>query len=375
MVHPLQPFTTDRLVLRGCYQTVPIAIYGYGLEAAAAAAPPLPPPTRLTLAEALQRLPVAVPQPPVAPAVSPRLQQEAQQALAQLLGYWQAVGTSERLMLLHPPPLAAFQAAAAVADRICAELVGPGRQQQQQQQQQDNGSSGSDGATAAPTRAAPGGAPLLVDWVHTATDMAMCWCGLMAMGAAGRTRAAVHCGAAGLAAAVLLCSSLAGALQFLTRGGVVLLADVLTMPRAPAGFTRHATAACLLLARTAGVLGCEAVLGWWHPARGLVWTSRHSKTAGAGGGTLERQEGEEAPAGELAAVEDDDEEEEEIGLPPGFAGVVQGLVRELGCRCAGFVHQGAASDRSVVRPACVWLGGRRQRVPWEPPTSGLWLCA
>ncbi len=111
---------------------------------------------------------------------------------------------------------------------------------------------------------------MLPDWVSDAADMVVGWCALLGSGATGRTAHALECGSAGLAAAVLLCSTPGSAAQFLARHGVLLLADVLTWPRAPATFMRHALAACLLCVLSCGALGCEAVLGWWKPARGLA---------------------------------------------------------------------------------------------------------
>ncbi|KAL4436605.1 hypothetical protein ABPG75_003744 [Micractinium tetrahymenae] len=137
----LQPVITSRVLLRGCYQTVPLSLYGYSLAEAAAAAPPLRQ-RRLTLAGALQwlRQQQQQQQPeggqqegPAAPGPAAGgdgacwqdapLQPAAKAALAGLVGYWEAVGTSERLMALRPPPCAVFKAAAAVAHAVCGQLV------------------------------------------------------------------------------------------------------------------------------------------------------------------------------------------------------------------------------------------------------------
>lgn len=263
---PLQPFITDRIVLRGRYQTVPIAVYGYALSNVAAGAPQQPSPAGIPLADALRRLPAAGGHVSAAAAAAttgpglaagPPFQElpaHAAHALQQLVAYWRAVGMSERAMAAQPPPAVAMQAAVAAANFMCDTLLTAGAQQ---------------GTAAADTQRQEGLAPT-PEWVPAAVDMAVGWCALLGAGASGRTAHALECGAAGLAAAVLLCSTPASAALFLSRHGAVLLADVLTMPRAPAALTRHALAACLLSTLSCGALGCEAVLGWWRPPQGLV---------------------------------------------------------------------------------------------------------
>lgn len=272
----LQPFITDRLVLRGRYQTVPIAVYGYALSAVAAGAEEPSVPT-ISIAHALRRLPAggglkwrggsledaAGSGPPFH-----ELPPHAAHALQQLVSYWRSVGVSERLMAQNPPPAAALAAALAAANFMCDTLLcatqahpeAPAALTAAQQQQQPgmNGGGSSTGGSGTVPAAMP-------DWAADATDMAAGWCSLLGYGAVGRTAHAVECGAAGLAAAVLLCSTPATAAQFLGRHGALLLADILTMPHAPAHFTRHALAACLLCVLSCGALGCEAVLGWWKP--------------------------------------------------------------------------------------------------------------
>lgn len=179
----------------------------------------------ITLDAALSRLPAVLPVPSSSPAVPPALAAEAVAALAPLLAYWRQVGASERHMVQHPPPLDAFQAAASAADRVCAALVEPQ-------------------PLVAPAAAAVEAEERSPNWLHAACDLAMCWTGLLAEGAADRTRAAVHCGLAGLAAVALLCASPAGALEFLGRGGAVLLAELLSSPQAPAGWTRRTICEC-----------------------------------------------------------------------------------------------------------------------------------
>lgn len=327
---------TKRVLLRGRYQTVPLTLLGFDLEAAAAAAPP-PPHRRISLAGALQWLRqqeqqqnaqaegaadgaaagTACSRLPTSP-----LQPAVEAALAQLVAYWQLVGTSERLMALHPPPRQALAAAAAVADAVCGQLVDgsfgrqpvPTAEQQQQQAQQqprqrdsqqqgaakkapaksedqeaevkaeeasdvamgdaEQPASDAPGAQqqdsqpqqgsqappdqAQPQQALPQQALLRGEaLLSAAADMVLGWCGMLGAGGAGRTASAMRCSAAGLAAAVLLCSCSEGARMLLARWGAVLLDDVLTMP----------------LVRAVGVLSrqCSPTLNasvcaasWWH---------------------------------------------------------------------------------------------------------------
>lgn len=306
------------MLLRGQYQTVPLSLYGFSLEEGAAAAPPLRQ-RRLTLAGALQWLRdqqaavepegSALQGPAVGAAAGAAgaaasweaacwqdapLQPAAEAALAGLVGYWDQVGTSERLMALHPPPPALLKAAVAAADAVCDQLVGgtfgrqplqvaepqaapepapdqqqrgaqaqqepkqptpqkvaqpperPPEQQQQhqeqteqqqqqqqpeQEQQQQEQQAGQQqqpqhqGAALPPPSSLRG--TLLLD---AAVDLALGWSGMLGGGTKGRTTAAVRCSAAGLAAAVLVCSSSEGARVMMARWGLVLLDDVATMP-------------------------------------------------------------------------------------------------------------------------------------------------
>jgi hypothetical protein len=82
--------------------------------------------------------------------------------------------------------------------------------------------------------------------LDAAADMVLGWVGLLGAGAAGRTSAAVRCSMGGLAAAVLLCSSGAGARLMVARGSIVLLDDVLTMPGVSGGERTWPVAAALL---------------------------------------------------------------------------------------------------------------------------------
>jgi hypothetical protein len=322
----LQPFVTDRLVLRGQYQTVPIAVYGYALSSVGAAAEQ-PAPSRITLADALRRLPAGGTaqavvmdsahlsgtgtRPASAPAAAATglaegaglmagatgppfraLPPHAAHALQQLVAYWRVVGMSERAMAAQPPPAIAMQAATAAANFMCDQLLAvaasPSAASAAARQTRQAGgpmlaikheAHGDGPGAAAPAAAAAamgaaeaggGEAAQLPDWVADAADMAVGWCALLGSGATGRTAHALECGSAGLAAAVLLCGTPGSAAQFLARHGVLLLADVLTWPRAPATFVRHALAAGLLCVLSCGALGCEALLGWWKPAKGLA---------------------------------------------------------------------------------------------------------
>lgn len=354
----LQTVVTSRVLLRGWYQTVPLSLYGYSLAEAAAAAPPLRQ-RRLTLVGALhwlreeQHLQQAGQQAEggqqhVRPSVAcsdatcwqdAPLQPAVEAALAGLLGYWDAVGTSERLMALRPPPCAVLKAAATVADAVCSQLVAgtfgtepvpapptdgqpadqlavkeeeaaerDAKQQHQQQQQQPRDEQPCEVAaqqqpasgqqqqgpqpmqvekpgpelqagpapTAPPLDPPPPPSPLCGEaLLHAATDMVLAWCGMLGKGTLGRTAAAVRCSGVGLAAAVLLCSCARGAALLLARGGAILLDDIVTMPSAPPSFVRHAITACLLMARGCGTLGGAALLGMWAPSRGITWRSRH----------------------------------------------------------------------------------------------------
>ena len=322
--HTLQPCITKRVLLRGCFQTVPLSLYGYSLEAAAAAAPP-PVQRVITPAGALQWLRQqrergagysGAPEAGAGAWGQAALQPAAEAALAQLAAYWERVGTSERLMALHPLPAAVFKAAAAVADAICAQLAAgsfghepllaapaqakenAAAQQQQAQQQQAQAqppqvqaqepqqaveqaeqqeqrggdeppgtSDAADGsgdaempdagelqqqaeeqpAQAQAQQVQQAAAPRLLcgeALLEAAADMVLGWCGMLGAGATARTASAVRCSAAGLAAAVLLCSCAAGVRLVVARWGAVLLDDVLTMPGVrrtvlPAGVEAH----------------------------------------------------------------------------------------------------------------------------------------
>lgn len=307
---PSQPCVTKRVLLRGRYQTVPLTLQGFNLEAAAAAAPP-PQQRRISLAGALQWLRQQEQRQASAAAQSEEaaggattgascmpatpLQPAVEAALAHLVAYWQLVGASERLMALHPPPQHVLKSAAAVADAVCGQLVDGSfgwepvpaprqveqqtqpksvqRQAKQQEGAQQAGAEGQpqqeaevkaeepgDGADAeqlpgspaaqqqavgAQQQAAqeqqegqelPASQPTKQALLHgeallcAAADMVLGWCGLLGAGGAGRTASAMCCSAAGLAAAVLLCSCSEGAHMVTARWGAVLLDDVLTMP-------------------------------------------------------------------------------------------------------------------------------------------------
>lgn len=306
---PSQPCVTKRVLLRGRYQTVPLTLLGFDLEAAAVAAPP-PQQRRISLAGALQWLRQqeqqqagATPQgeetasgATVGASCMPAtpLQPAVEAALAQLVAYWQLVGASERLMALHPPPQHVLKSAAAVADAVCGQLVDGSfewepvrapkaerpqpKSAQQAKQQEGAQQAGAEGQTqheaevkaeepgdaampdaeqlpgspAAQQQAAgaqqqaaqqeqeaqelPASQPTQQALLHgkallcAATDMVLGWCGLLGAGGAGRTASAMRCSAAGLAAAVLLCSCSEGARLLMARWGAVLLDDVLTMP-------------------------------------------------------------------------------------------------------------------------------------------------
>lgn len=268
-----QPCVTRRVLLRGRYQTVPLSLYGFTLEEAAAAAPP-PSLRHITLADALQWLRQQQQQeqgqqrqdaawalaPEAVATLALPLQPAVEAVLAPLVAYWQLVGTSERLMALHPPPLPVFKAAAAVADAVCAQLVAGsfGREpllaaeeavaaaqhaeQPRQPDKAEAGGSGGGDAVMLDAEQAPPATPqqqqqqeeqqLLsgTELVEAAADMVFGWCAMLGAGAKGCTASAVRCGAASLAAAVLLCSCGEGARLMAARWGAVLLDDILTMP-------------------------------------------------------------------------------------------------------------------------------------------------
>ena len=248
---------------------MPLALYGYPLP------PPPPPldlahgltsalhPPRLTLAAALQVLrqqqrealhaaPGAAAQPDRTP-----LQPLVRAALAELLRYWQLVGTSERLIALNPPPAAAFKAAASVADAVCSQLVdgsfgkAPPLPPQQQRRRPSEMADVPADAVAMESQQQPQETQQeeaqqqlsLEALLAMSTDMVLGWCGMLAGGGGGSGGGSasarsvggsvVQCSMAGLAAAVLLCSSCAGARLVVARWGVVVLGDVLSL--APSG--------------------------------------------------------------------------------------------------------------------------------------------
>lgn len=247
----LQPCVTTRILLRGEYQTVPLSLYGKSMEAAG---PPPVAPQRLTLPSALQWLQQQEEQAkeqqqqqqPHANAVAWQdapLQPPVAALLSRLITHWDVVGTSERLMALSPPPTSLFKDVAACADAICAQLVNgsfgdkppaldPQPALQQQAMSEPARAEHAVTADRQQAEAAVGdGVANAEHLLDAASDMVLGWCCMLGAGAAGRTKAAVRCSTAGLAAAVLLCSCGAGARRMASRWGVVPLDDVLTMPR------------------------------------------------------------------------------------------------------------------------------------------------
>ncbi len=255
----LEATLTDHVVLRGRYQTLPVAIYGYELDKIAVNTqylPPLKHAPALTLSAALPDthlvLPSTDPQPRSAmlsadagtldSALGQQGIQEtdaelgpgASAAVKGLVRYWRRVKTSETRMAALPPPSAVLHAIKASADALCIELT--------RRAERSVASDASECAAA--TSAAAGGDMLgvkpesgtsvagaadqpgmawngmleaargaLDDDVEGRLDpadgteavhMAIAWCAMLVSGA--RMVAGVDCGAAGMQAAVLLCS-------------------------------------------------------------------------------------------------------------------------------------------------------------------------
>lgn len=249
------------MVLRGTYQTVPISIFGIGLDQAAEAYVPRPAAAPLPLEAAVQRFPKLMARihdpikepkhggegreiPGSGPSDGIRYDRDARptlKALARAAPPSSSKGTLRTRIAAFSslePQVAAVEKA---ADAICAKL-------------------------AAGEGVLDSGTSSRVD--DHLIDLILEWCSLLADTGSPISAApsVLQCGALGLAAAVLLCTHRPSALSFLQRHGTLLLADVLRMPKAPGSFLRHATAACLLLAHNCGALGCEALLGWWRPA-------------------------------------------------------------------------------------------------------------
>jgi hypothetical protein len=272
----MQPIVTDRVVVRGHYQTVPLVLSGVDIQSVARGGvessgdsgsnsnSTATGPHALSVAEALARLPGRVCPPTAADPLDTLWKERSAPMLQQLLAYWRAVGTSERAMLKQPLPMELFKHAAAVADAVCDAVASPsalttvGTTPLGDPEEGDK-----EGGEHLPP-------PSPLDWLDEAVDMAMGWCSLLAAGAAGRTAAAVHCSTAGLACILAISTHRPAGLRLLARHGPVLLANVLTMPRAPPALTRMAIATSLTLILTCGPLACEAVLAWWKPPT-VVW--------------------------------------------------------------------------------------------------------
>ena len=97
-------------------------------------------------------------------------------------------------------------------------------------------------------------------------------------------------------------------------------------------------------------MGCEAVLGWWKPAEGVVWTRSHQGEQVVGnsnGGSIEAaQQGQgrrDSGAEEQQAV---DEGMEQM-LPPGFE-VLIGRGSGAAVEPAGPANGGFAADRDAM---------------------------
>jgi hypothetical protein len=283
---------TDRVVLRGLYQTAPVSLHGYVLEEAAEGHAPPPPPAPLRLQDALARLEdasAALPAPPPPPAGF-SFEADAEPALRALLPHWRAVGAFEGRMAAAPPPPGTLRAAAAAADALCAALAS---------------------GLQADAASAPGELP---PWVHECIDMGMGWCGMLTDtggGAFNASRAALDCAAAGLAALALLCASPPAAEELLRRHATLLLGDALALPSSPGSILRHAAAACLLLAERCGALGCEVLLGWWQP-RFVQWKAAPVARGGAAKGAPHPPSLQQAAARvpQVDGAADEDEEEE-----------------------------------------------------------------
>ena len=255
---------TEHVILRGHYQTAPITLFGFSLAQAAKPYTPPPKTPPLSLEDASARFESTVaalpnsspPSPPTSSSSSSAFSysDDAEPALHALLEYWRKVGSSPRKIAASPPPLDVFEAAEKAADEICKKLAA--------------GESSFFPLLHSPDASDADKNAVTTSEEHELIDMAMRWCAFLAeiQSPWPTSTALLDCGAAGLAATVLLCTRRSLVSAFISRYGHLILADALKAGAAPGSQLRRAAAACLLLAQGGGALGCEALLGWWSPS-------------------------------------------------------------------------------------------------------------
>ncbi|KAK9862215.1 hypothetical protein WJX84_008545 [Apatococcus fuscideae] len=249
---------TDTIIIRGRFQTLPLAIYGWTL-------PPAPG-QRLALLPTVESIAPAAAQPPIYAAPPQKAQpglvlsdlpRPAIQALQKVLPHWKTVGASYRKMQrAGPMPAEALDALLKLTDtskRTGMETAGGVKDEPENWLA--NGMDFGDSKDPA--------ASVVMDSQDIGTaaaEMAAAWCGLLTSEVAPRV--ALDCSVAGLATATLVCACPRFALTFIEKGGVPGLTSILAMYRAPPFALRLAIAALASLVASCGASGCEAVLEW-----------------------------------------------------------------------------------------------------------------
>lgn len=303
----MQQFVTDHIVIRGRFQTAPVTLHGFELDAMASDADANPSPTLPTLDEALLvKFCDVVPEIMDAKyengddGISSLQTQEKQQGqstmtketvpklLKELLEVWHACGANPHLLHAHSSRRPLNELACktiAAADTVCDLL-------------------------SADALSAHLEIPQKITEVATATlkvyelvDMVMGWMGLLAdVQTTKSTKFSFRdrhthltmatFGSIGLAASVLVCFYLKKSASelFISRHGQLLLAEALdplghgsgtedvragsqSGPALPTSQVRHAAATALLIVQAAESWGCEALLGWWQP-KFVQWTTK-----------------------------------------------------------------------------------------------------
>ncbi|KAL3150414.1 hypothetical protein ABBQ32_000252 [Trebouxia sp. C0010 RCD-2024] len=305
----VEPVFTKKLLLRGQYQTLPLAVYGWAMpgasglkdtpEVAEAASIQL---ATVVEAHAASTSPASILPPPL-PFTPPflSLPANATQALQSLLPRWASVRTFEQAMRFQSLDKAQLQAILTAAENICqaAARKTPLVRTDAQHHAAATASSATADIKEEPEVDLVGNSTLtgISDGMFMDLDerldslpagehqaeadqkdeavnetaigecaayMAAEWCGVL--GGAYASSAAADFGLAGLAAAVVVASCPRHASHFIAAQGMLALASVLSLLRPPKSVVRFAITAAELLTRSAGAYACEAALGWIEPA-------------------------------------------------------------------------------------------------------------
>ncbi|KAL0053110.1 hypothetical protein WJX82_000994 [Trebouxia sp. C0006] len=300
----VEPIFTKQLLLRGQYQTLPLAVYGWALPAGSA----IKDTAELTDAATSQLAAVIATDsasasspasilPPPLPFTPPflSLPPPATQALQSMLPRWASVRTFEQAMRFQPLDKAQLQAILTAAENVCQAATRKSPVVRGEQHTVTDASAPDADIKEEPEVDLVGNSTLagMADGMFMDLDerldslpatnptaesgqeaetvneaaigecaayMAAEWCGVL--GGAYASSAAADFGLAGLAAAVVVASCPRHASHFIAAQGMLALASVLTLLRPPKAVVRYAITAAELLTRSAGAFACEAALGW-----------------------------------------------------------------------------------------------------------------